>query len=166
MKVEAQAAVVAVVEEWAKGAEHLPPGYLAALRRTAGYLLNRWPEVKEAAESAGMPVEEVGRTSIGEFIDKHAQDHTLTIGEITIDRRSRRVWREGVEVELTSTQFDIFSLLMSRPGQVCTRDLILQRVWGCSPGGRVVDVHIWRIRERLGDLHIRTKRGHGYFFEP
>ncbi len=92
-----------------------------------------------------------------------------TVGQITLDDRERRVYRAGVEVPLTVTEFDLLRHLMGRPGQVFTREQLLSEVWGYSAvaGTRTVDVHIAQLRAKLGDASpIRTVRGVGYAADP
>ena len=83
-----------------------------------------------------------------------------------IDPASRAVSVEGVPVYLTSTEFDLLSHLMSRPGRVYTRDELLSAVWGYAAHGgtRTVDVHVAQVRAKLGEAAsiIRTVRGVGY----
>jgi DNA-binding response OmpR family regulator len=89
----------------------------------------------------------------------------LEIGSTRVDVGQRRVWTDGVEVSLTSTEFDLLAHLMRRPGQVFERAQLLSAVWGYSAaaGTRTVDVHIAQLRAKLGPgSPIRTVRGVGY----
>jgi DNA-binding response OmpR family regulator len=89
----------------------------------------------------------------------------LEIGGTRLDIGQRRVWTDGVEVALTSTEFDLLAHLMRRPGQVFERAQLLSAVWGYSAaaGTRTVDVHIAQLRSKLGPWSpIRTVRGVGY----
>ena len=63
-------------------------------------------------------------------------------------------------------EFELFSLLTSKPGKVFKRDTILNRVWGNEVvvGGRTIDVHIRKLREKLGEIHFKTVKGVGYKF--
>jgi DNA-binding response OmpR family regulator len=96
---------------------------------------------------------------------------TLRIGDVVLDRQTRKVTRAGRPVELTPREFDMLELFLSHPRQVFTRDVILNRVWGYDYLGdtNVIDVHIRHLRQKLGDEErnlIRSVRGIGYGLEP
>ncbi len=92
------------------------------------------------------------------------------VGVVTLDPGRRRVDADGVEVQLTSTEFDLLAHLMSRPGRVFTREELLASVWGYAAHGgtRTVDVHVAQVRSKLDEASslardvIRTVRGVGY----
>jgi DNA-binding response OmpR family regulator len=89
----------------------------------------------------------------------------LEIGTTRVDVGQRRVWTDGTEVSLTSTEFDLLAALMRRPRQVFERAQLLSMVWGyeAAAGTRTVDVHIAQLRAKLGpESPIRTVRGVGY----
>ncbi len=93
-------------------------------------------------------------------------------GGIVIDTDRRTAEREGVQVELTSKEFDLVELLMKNPGRVYSRDNLLDIIWGAEYSGdiRTVDVHVHRIRDKLEKNpaepeHIMTKWGVGYYFK-
>ncbi|CAN5295104.1 response regulator transcription factor [soil metagenome] len=89
----------------------------------------------------------------------------LALETVTLDAGRRLVTSNGVDVALTSTEFDLLAKLMSAPGQVFTREQLLSSVWGQVDyaGGRTVDVHVAQVRAKLGDPNpIRTVRGVGY----
>jgi two-component system response regulator MtrA len=98
-----------------------------------------------------------------------AAEHTLTLGPLRIDLAGRSVRRDGNEIALTRTEFDLLVELARRPGQVFTRDVLLDRVWGYDYLGdsRLVDVAIGRLRAKVEadpaepEL-ILTVRGTGY----
>ena len=85
---------------------------------------------------------------------------------ITIDRDRYVVELEGKELQLPKKEFELLELLASRPGKVFNRDQILAVVWGNDTivGERTIDVHIRKLREKLGDAYIRTIKGVGYTF--
>jgi len=88
-----------------------------------------------------------------------------TAGGVRVDVTQRRVWAADTEVALTSTEFDLLTHLVKRPGQVFSREQLLSSVWGyaASAGTRTVDVHIAQLRGKLGGHSpIRTVRGIGY----
>ncbi|MHB8438327.1 MAG: response regulator transcription factor [Acidimicrobiales bacterium] len=92
----------------------------------------------------------------------------LVVGDVRLDLGNRRVFAGGVELELTTTEFDLLAYLMRRPGWVFTRDQLLEDVWGYDAvaGTRTVDVHVAQLRAKLGTSSpIRTVRGVGYSAE-
>ena len=86
---------------------------------------------------------------------------------ITIDRERYVVIQDGTERSLPKKEFELLSLLVSEPGKVFTRRTILSRVWGNDVvvGDRTIDVHIRKLREKLGDHYFKTVKGVGYKFE-
>ncbi len=90
----------------------------------------------------------------------------IEIGCLEIDVSQHRVIVEGEEIPLTALEFKLLYDFASRPGRVQTRDALLERVWGYSPGleTRTVDTHVKRLREKLGAArdYIETVRGVGY----
>jgi DNA-binding response OmpR family regulator len=95
-------------------------------------------------------------------------DPTLEIGDVTIDRAQRRVHRNGAEVHLTPTEFDLLLALARIPRTVLTRERLLEQVWDWvdASGTRTVDSHVKALRRKLGADLIRTVHGVGYAFEP
>ena len=91
----------------------------------------------------------------------------LVIGELKIDRERYLVYKGDVSITLPRKEFELLSLLTSKPGKVFTREDILARVWGTDiiVGDRTIDVHIRKIREKLGDDSIKTIKGIGYKFD-
>lgn len=95
----------------------------------------------------------------------------LAFRTLRIDPTRREVWKGDQPVELTALEFNLLHALASYPGHVLTREQLLQRVWGPDYFGddRIVDVHIKRLRRKLGDdasrpRFIQTVRGVGYKF--
>jgi DNA-binding response OmpR family regulator len=89
-------------------------------------------------------------------------------GRLELDEGARRLRVDGAIVELTTTEFDLLAHLLSRPGQVFTREQLLSSVWGIADysGTRTVDVHVAQLRAKLGEPDpIRTVRGVGYAIE-
>ena len=86
--------------------------------------------------------------------------------EIKIDREKFLVNFKGTEIILPKKEFELLELLASRPGKVFNRDQILNIVWGDGAivGERTIDVHIRKLREKLGNSYIRTIKGVGYTF--
>ena len=92
----------------------------------------------------------------------------LSNGGIVIDKDKYLVTK-GTEVfQLPKKEFELLALLVSAPGRVFTRDYILNYVWGNDVivGDRTIDVHIRKLREKLGDELFKTIKGVGYKFEP
>lgn len=91
----------------------------------------------------------------------------VQIGNLKIDRESYLVYKDDESIVLPRKEFELLALLTSKPGKVFTREDILSRVWGSDivVGDRTIDVHIRKIREKLGDDSIKTIKGIGYKFD-
>jgi two-component system, OmpR family, alkaline phosphatase synthesis response regulator PhoP len=89
------------------------------------------------------------------------------LGGIKIDRERFVILKDGKEISLPKKEFELIELLASKPGKVFTRDIILDKVWGGDVvvGDRTIDVHVRKLREKLGDNYIKTVKGIGYKFE-
>jgi DNA-binding response OmpR family regulator len=97
--------------------------------------------------------------------EPHAEDDRLVLGDVVVDRSAREVAVAGRPVELRPKEFDLLAFLAQNRGVVCSRDLLLERVWGLdfAGGTRTVDVHVAQLRRKLGRPGlIRTMRGAGY----
>lgn len=98
-----------------------------------------------------------------------AAGSTLAAGPITIDRAAHRVILDGAELALTSTEYKLLLVLLERRGRVQTRPQLLESVWEAQPDiqTRTVDMHIQRLRTKLGEQGrmIETVRGFGYRFK-
>lgn len=94
------------------------------------------------------------------------QDSIVEVGNITINREEYLVLKDKGKIFLPRKEFELLSLLTSKPGKVFKRDTILNRVWGNEVvvGGRTIDVHIRKLREKLGETHFKTVKGVGYKF--
>jgi two-component system alkaline phosphatase synthesis response regulator PhoP len=90
----------------------------------------------------------------------------IEIGSIKVDREKYIVVCKQGEIQLPKKEFELLELLLSKPQKVFTRDEILGKVWGTETivGERTIDVHIRKLREKLGDDYIRTIKGVGYTF--
>ncbi|KGM13629.1 response regulator transcription factor [Cellulomonas bogoriensis] len=97
-----------------------------------------------------------------------AGEPPLRAGDVVIDRSQRRVSRDGAEVHLTPTEFDLLATLAGSPRTVLTRERLLAEVWDWvdASGTRTVDSHVKALRRKLGPDLIRTVHGVGYAFEP
>jgi len=92
---------------------------------------------------------------------------TLNVGGIEINREEYKIIKEGKEIILPRKEFELFYLLASKPGKVFKREEILDKVWGNEVivGGRTIDVHIRKLREKIGEDLFKTIKGVGYKLE-
>lgn len=90
----------------------------------------------------------------------------IRVGDLEIDQERYLVIRSGEELHLPRKEFELLNLLVRRPGKVYTRDDIYRSVWGNDVivGERTIDVHIRKLREKIGEEHIRTVKGVGYTY--
>jgi two-component system alkaline phosphatase synthesis response regulator PhoP len=93
-------------------------------------------------------------------------DDTVSIGNLLIDKERYQVKIGNEEMILPRKEFELLSLLVSKPGKVFTREEIYFSVWGDNVvvGDRTIDVHIRKLREKIGSNHIKTLKGIGYKF--
>lgn len=98
--------------------------------------------------------------------DSEPVESVVKVGNIVINRDEYKIIQSGNEIILPRKEFELLSLLASRPGKVFKRDEILDKVWGNEVivGGRTIDVHIRKLREKIGDEHFKTVKGVGYKF--
>lgn len=91
----------------------------------------------------------------------------LDLGGLKIDRERYLIVKDNVDISLPKKEFELLALLASKPGKVFTREVILDSVWGGEVvvGDRTIDVHIRKLREKLGEDLIKTVKGIGYKFE-
>lgn len=91
----------------------------------------------------------------------------LKVGNIEINREEYKIIRQDEEIVLPRKEFELFYLLATKPGKVFTREEILDKVWGNEVvvGGRTIDVHIRKLREKIGDDFFKTIKGVGYKIE-
>ncbi|MGI4730038.1 MAG: response regulator transcription factor [Janthinobacterium lividum] len=94
-------------------------------------------------------------------------DNKLEIGDLVIDREAFLVFQAGEKVVLAKKEFELLYLLASKPGKVYTREAILKNIWEDSVvvTNRTIDVHIRKLREKLGENYVSTVKGVGYKFE-
>lgn len=92
--------------------------------------------------------------------------NTMTIGSLVIDKERYLIRMDDNEMILPRKEFELLSLLVSKPGKVFTREEIYSSVWGENVvvGDRTIDVHIRKLREKIGNAHIKTLKGIGYKF--
>lgn len=98
--------------------------------------------------------------------ENEEQDTSTRIGDIVINREEYVVFKGDKKIVLPKKEFELFSLLTSKPGKVFKREIILDSVWGNEVvvGGRTIDVHIRKLREKIGDDFFKTIKGVGYKF--
>jgi two-component system alkaline phosphatase synthesis response regulator PhoP len=94
-------------------------------------------------------------------------DNKIEVGDLVIDRESYLVYQKGQRVVLAKKEFELLYLLASKPGKVYTREVILKNIWEDSVvvTNRTIDVHIRKLREKLGEMYVSTVKGVGYKFE-
>jgi two-component system, OmpR family, alkaline phosphatase synthesis response regulator PhoP len=92
---------------------------------------------------------------------------TVTVGNIEVDREKYVVRRDGHDINLPRKEFELIALLASKPGKVFTRNEIMDTIWGSDiiVGDRTIDVHIRKLREKVGEDFIKTIKGIGYKFD-
>ena len=91
----------------------------------------------------------------------------IEVGGIRVEKDRHMVIKNGIEISLPKKEFKLLALLISKPGKVFSREFILQHVWGNEVvvGDRTIDVHIRKLREKIGDDYIKTIKGVGYKFD-
>lgn len=99
---------------------------------------------------------------VAEVVDTN----TISIGNLLIDKERYLIKIDDTEMILPRKEFELLSLLVSKPGKVFTREEIYFSVWGENVvvGDRTIDVHIRKLREKIGNNHIKTLKGIGYKF--
>ena len=106
-------------------------------------------------------------TALRRFRKDDEEEQKVTFGDLEINKTKFTVTYKGTEILLAKKEFELLSLLASKPGRVFLRNEILQRVWGTDVivGDRTIDVHIRKIRQKIGIDLITTVKGVGYKFE-
>jgi len=94
------------------------------------------------------------------------EDNSIKVGKLIINRDEYKVLLNKNELILPRKEFELLALLASKPGKVFKREDILHKVWGeeVIVGGRTIDVHIRKLREKIGDDSFKTIKGVGYKF--
>ncbi len=98
--------------------------------------------------------------------DDDKTEEILQVGKLVINREEYKVVNNGKELILPRKEFELLALLASKPDKVFKREVILDKVWGQEVvvGGRTIDVHIRKLREKIGEEHFKTVKGVGYKF--
>ncbi len=96
-----------------------------------------------------------------------AATEVIEAGNLVVNKERVSVQKDGREIELAKKEFELLHLLVSKPGKVFSREEIFNKVWGTDVivGNRTIDVHIRKLREKIGDEYIKTIKGIGYKFE-
>ena len=96
--------------------------------------------------------------------ENKSEESIVKIGDILINRDEYVVFKGDKKLTLPRKEFELLSLLTSKPGKVFKREIILEKVWGNEVivGGRTIDVHIRKLREKIGDEFFKTVKGVGY----
>jgi two-component system alkaline phosphatase synthesis response regulator PhoP len=97
---------------------------------------------------------------------KEEKDGFIQVGNIGIFRDDYYILKDDIQINLPKKEFELFVLLTSNPGKVFKREFILEQVWGSDVvvGDRTIDVHIRKLREKIGDNYFKTVKGVGYKF--
>jgi len=98
--------------------------------------------------------------------EEEIDDSIMKIGDLIINREEYKIVKKGKEIILPRKEFELLSLLASKPNKVFKREDILDKVWGNEVivGGRTIDVHIRKLREKIGNHCFKTIKGVGYKF--
>lgn len=106
-------------------------------------------------------------SSISKRINNNTLSDILDLGEIKIDKESYLISINKEDISLPRKEFELLYLLASKPGKVFSRDEIMHKVWGSQVivGDRTIDVHIRKLREKIGEQYIKTIKGVGYKFK-
>lgn len=98
--------------------------------------------------------------------NKNEAEDIVQVGNIIINREEYKIVNDGKEIILPRKEFELLALLTSKPSKVFKREVILDKVWGSEVvvGGRTIDVHIRKLREKIGEDHFKTVKGVGYKF--
>ncbi len=100
-------------------------------------------------------------------VESYESEDMIKAGNITIDKERYLVVKEGNEVVLPKKEFELLTLLAKKPNKVFSREEIFSKVWGNNVvvGDRTIDVHVRKLREKIGMEYIKTVKGVGYKFE-
>ena len=106
------------------------------------------------------------RRKTSQDTNQNISNSSINISDLNIDRESYQVERDGIEISLPRKEFEILYLLATKPGKVFKREEIFDKVWGDDVivGGRTIDVHVRKLRRKLGRDYIITVKGVGYKF--
>jgi DNA-binding response OmpR family regulator len=108
------------------------------------------------------------RLRTADATDPRPHEEILQVAGVVLDRRTRRVSVNGEVLDLSAREIELAEIFMLNPGQVLTREQLLDHVWGYDfdPGSNVVDVYVGYLRKKVGSDAVETVRGVGYRFKP
>ncbi|AJS57320.1 response regulator transcription factor [Paenibacillus sp. IHBB 10380] len=94
-------------------------------------------------------------------------EEDITLGRLRVNMRGGKIYKDGVDLEVTNKEFQLMKCLLEHKGHILSRKVLLDQVWGFDYFGeeRTVDTHIRRLREKVGEGLIKTYRGSGYSLE-
>lgn len=97
-------------------------------------------------------------------VPRTKEDTILKIGTITLDLLTRQAWVNDRAIDLSAREFLLAEVFLRHPGQVLTREQLLDRIWGYDydPGTNIINVYVGHLRKKLGEDYIETIRGMGY----
>ena len=100
------------------------------------------------------------------FKEDHKKENVLDFGDLIIDRDEYKIIRQEEEIFLPRKEFELIYLLASKINKVCKREEIMENIWGSDVvvGDRTIDVHVRKLREKIGDNYLKTIKGIGYKF--
>ncbi len=100
------------------------------------------------------------------FKEKSSATGIVNVGDLEINRDEYKIMKKDEEINLPRKEFELLALLTSQPGKVFKREEIMTQVWGSDVvvGDRTIDVHIRKLREKIGDDSFKTVKGVGYKF--
>lgn len=92
---------------------------------------------------------------------------TISVGDVKVNLEQFQVYKHNEKIALAKKEFELLVLLVSKPGKLFTRDEIFNKIWGSDQfiGDRTIDVHIRKLREKIGNGFIKTVKGMGYKVE-
>lgn len=101
------------------------------------------------------------------FKNSDDEPSVLSLGDLIIDKEEYKVTHNGTSFGLPRKEFELLFLLASRPNKVHKREKIMEKIWGADVvvGDRTIDVHIRKLREKVGEKFFKTVKGVGYKFE-
>jgi DNA-binding response OmpR family regulator len=102
----------------------------------------------------------------GQSFTSAKEELILSAGNVVLDLRTRKVQVGSRTIELPAREFNLAEMFFRHPGQVLSRQQLLDRVWGYEPGSNVVDVYVGYLRKKLGSKLFETVRGMGYRLKP
>ena len=100
------------------------------------------------------------------FKEDHKKENVLDFGDLIIDKEEYKIIKQEKEIFLPRKEFELIYLLASKMNKVCKREEIMENIWGSEVvvGDRTIDVHVRKLREKIGNNYLKTVKGIGYKF--